>query len=287
MDHIAPSSWFISAIFGWQVMILTTWMIFIARIGKTPELGALFLFPICQNLAGYIIPIQGSLAFTSIYFKFVYNTNISQTISVNIALVLSYACLFGITGLILSTANGNFTTAITFALVSITSLAAPILSMLTSGQKSTVYQQPNLFHRLLLISEKIKNKQKRVFFEPEIIAVYILRISTYWLWFIFLADTLGLSFEPLVLLYLIFAVEVSLVLKLTPGNWGTSQASGALALAAIGESGVEGATLITFSMLTILLLNASIGFFALNYFAKKLDFSDLSELRSKLRTQPL
>ena len=268
---ISIQSWVFSAILGWGIMVLSSWIIFTARIGSIPVLKTLVLFPVCQSLAGLIFPFQGSLYFTSIYFSCVYDLKIGETVGVNILLLLTYIFFLGLTGLSLAYSYNNAEVMWLFGFILVIPIV--VISVSYANIKPTKFQTEQYsakkaINLLLRFCRSVQIQWPVILSRPAIVGVYVARIIMYLTWFAFLSHVLNTALSVHQLFYLIFAVEASLIFKFTPGNWGVSQASGGIALSLIGGPVTDGVLLITVSMISVLMVDIAIGYFAVGHFTR-------------------
>jgi hypothetical protein len=266
LSEMSPIWWVASSAWAWLIMTVSALIVFLARIGRFPDLGTIVFFPICQSIAGYILPVQGSMAFTSVYFKRTHGVSIRRTVSLNLIIGLVSILLLGLTGLAMVVAGA--TEGGQWAFFSLISVAPPALyASLGLAEVGARFLGPSdigikIHEALRRLRLTLRDQARTLATKPAIPILYVLRILLYTGWFVLLDHALGLELETLVLFYMVFAVEAAVIFKLTPGNWGISQASGAVALSLIGEPVPDGVLLITVSMLSILLLDLAVGYFA-------------------------
>lgn len=271
LGEMTPIWWLLSSLWAWLIMLLSAMIVFKARLGRLPAPLTLAFFPICQSISGYLLPVQGSLAFASVYFKRAHGIPFRRTISLNLVLGLVSATMVGVCGLGLVLMEGvqqqNWPI---FAFVA-TTPAALILSIQLLGFRLTASHLPKKKSAILRALQAgvgtIYEQVTVLASSPSIALLYAGKIFLYTAWFVFLDHALGLNLHPTHLLYLVFAVEASIIFKVTPGNWGVSQASGGVALSLIGAPIKAGVLLVTISMISVLILNLVLGYFATRYLA--------------------
>lgn len=281
---LSVRSWVASGLLGWSIMILSSWIVFIARLGILPPTKTLLLFPICQSLAGLIFPFQGSLSFTSIYFKYIHHLDISQTIGVNALLLVSYVLLLGLSGLSLSYAYNSAAAIWTFALISVIPVIILMISIAVKRHEGHL-KKNSIIATIVAFFIDVQSQWPTLLRHPTIAGVYAARLVLYLIWFIFLGHALEANLSIHQLLYLVFAVEASLIFKITPGNWGVSQASGGAALALIEAPVADGVLLITVSMLSVLLLNLALGYAAVRQFTLEFALKKKTNLYREIARQ--
>jgi hypothetical protein len=284
ISSLALGWWLLACAFAWASMTLNATIAFWVRLGSLPALRTLVSFPVCQNIAGYLFPFQGSLAFSSFYFLKVHGLSISRTVTLNVLLTLASASLFGLFGLALAAGQGGEESAPTLLFLLIAAAPAMLLMLAWALPLGPIMDKPGdrpagrAAKWLAQAIEDLNGQARTVLSKPRILSTYAARLGVIVFWY----GTLNLALEThlgwLEICYLVLAVEASIVLKLTPGNWGVSQASAAVALELIGRPPEDGVLIVTTAMLSVLLLDIAVGYFTSRQIASRLTGTDAKSL---------
>ena len=111
--QLGISFWVITVLWVWLVMLMSSFLTFSIRLKRKvlPEnFIDISLFPIAQNLWGYLLPFQGSILFSMLYFKQVHGKGITDSFSVNVFFVLVSMFIAGVLGVIFLISNSFFST---------------------------------------------------------------------------------------------------------------------------------------------------------------------------------
>jgi len=298
LEHLIQLDWYwwlLSVMSGWLVMTLSSWTMFLAKTGDTPPFKTLVLFPIAQNIAGYMFPLQGSLIFSSIYFKHSYGVDFGRSIGFNFVILLISIGSVGLIGLVqlslFTPEPDHFYIAISLFFVMFMGTLSVLVLCCRCNFKayndSGELLHSSLWGAALRQISDIQQQVRRFSESPRIQSVYLGKIAAYFFWFCFLAYVLESELSLIELLFLVFAVDVSLVFKLVPGNWGISQASGGIALALIDAPVVDGVLVITVSMVSVAILITALGAFSANYLTKDLSGDSLKSLYRIIRVHAM
>ncbi len=287
--------WLVSILLAWVVMVLSSWVMFLAKVGVTPDFRTLIFFPVVQNIAGYLFPIQGSLVFSSLYFKRAHEVDFGTTLSFNLAILLLSVAAVGLCGLVLLI-NGTeppsvrYVSLAVFLMMLTCSMSVFVLCyrcsrMKSIGRRSSIDSRLHGFltQRLLDVRHQVEKFREL----PFIILPYFGKVIIYVVWFWFLAQALDSELSVMEVLFLVFAVEASLVFKLVPGNWGVAQASGGVALALVDGPVADGVLVITMSMASVAVLIVCIGSFSVNHMVKRLPGLSFQRLYTELKNSTL
>ena len=294
LEHLADLDWYwwlLSSVTAWMAMIFSSWTMFLAKIRATPRPRTLAFYPIVQNLAGYIFPVQGSLVFSMFYFRHVYNIEFAKALSFNLVILLFSVSACGLCGLLLLFEGGRAQegSGLSFLLLSLM-LSGPVVVFVfclftpiesdVQGKSAYGFVGTSVLQALSALQQQIREFLSSV----PIFCTYCGKVIVYFAWFWFLAEALSIDFSLLELIFLVFAVESSLIFKFVPGNWGVAQATGGIALALVGSSVADGVLLITVWMLSVVILIASVGWIAASYIAEDLSGVSVGRMYSVVKS---
>lgn len=234
-------------------------------------------FPAARGLWGFLIPFQGSIAYTLFFCKAKYKVAIRQTLSVNIYLLLFNIMLTGVVGIWCATIQGNFVSLL--FVISLVFLLNPFLLYfakialdsfsLKTEQKYICYiinTLRSIFDRIYLLWKDRKN-----FFI--IFGINIAHIGITVGWYFWMSKILDFNLSYIAILMLTMIQRISFILKFTPGNLGVNQLFSGLAFHLVKEDIAKGIILSAFGSAIVILLVFSFGSFVtlynLKYFPKK------------------
>ncbi len=197
------------------------------QYGISLEKKDIVLLPVVMNLWNYIIPIQGSAVFFTLFLRHKYRVKVADSFSVTIFLYLVTLVFSGIFGLVFSFYYElGFSL---FALISILFLLNPLLIVVGYRILRHVPDVRNhFFLAVFKFTERVVGNLTSLWLDYKntgiIFLLYILRTIVVVFWFMLIAKELGyheVTFFALLLLSL--WRNVSLVLKFTPNNLGIMQ----------------------------------------------------------------
>lgn len=248
------------------------------QFGISLKLKDLILLPIVGSLWSFILPIQGNLIFNTFFFKQRYNMKISESFSISIYLYLVTLCFTGCFALFFSIYNNVLFSWLGF--VSILFIFNPLFVILANlifqkigNTKIKTIDKIQLF--LNSTVENTNNLWLNYKFSFLIFSLNAFLIFLTIFWFYWNSKSLGfnLSFVEVGLISLI--MNISLIVKITPGNLGITQLITASCINIIGGN-PEQATLVTLfaSAITIIII-FTIGLYGNFYYFKTINFNDL------------
>lgn len=271
----------------WVLMMLTTTITFGVRLSdKSYKLFDLATYPLIQTLWGYLIPIQGSLIFSSIYFKKEHSISVTDSISINILFVLLSLILGGIFGLVYSIINNLNFYIITFFLLSfIIGISFFIFNEL--GFKLNLPSK--LFYKInLFVNNLAEDLNKSLYYllgNKKLLFFYFLRVFliSSWYWFISISLEINASYPSILILF--FFLEASVILKVAPGNWGVNQLVGGLIFSSIELSAADAVAISSIALLSTLILSSTIGLVANFFFMKRIGISNFKSLINIIKSE--
>ena len=235
LKKISALSWLLFSVFVLINYILggLQYLCMKKQYGICLEKKDIVLLPVVMNLWNYIIPVQGSAIFFTLFLRHKYQVKIADSFSVTIFLYLVTLLFSGIFGIVFS-----FYYDIGFSLFTLISIIFFLNPLLIIAGYQILLHIPNIRNRFFLgifnFTERVVGNLTSLWLDYKntgfIFLLYILRTVMVVFWFMLIARELGygeVTFFALVLLSL--WRNVSLVLKFTPNNLGIMQViSGAL-----------------------------------------------------------
>jgi hypothetical protein len=183
-------------------------------------------FPISRNLWSYLVPFQGSLAYSLVFNKFKYKVKLIDGFSINLYIILFNFFFTGIIGLYYSL-NLEKRSFLIFIL-SFLFAASPLLLILTNIIINKIKIPEKIIFKFLFLNiqkaaTSISNLFKDLNFTINIFIFNIIHtlITTLWFYWTVWIFKLNIDFISVILLALI--LKTSLIFRLTPGNVGIEQ----------------------------------------------------------------
>jgi hypothetical protein len=267
-------------------MVLTTLITFDLRIpDKKKSIKEIITYPLLQNLWGYLIPFQGSIIFSLFYFKKVHNQSVVKSLSVNLIFLFMSVILTGFFGLFYLMINNIeniylFFVFIIFLFLGFFPYVYRVIRPRFKNVKFTIFK--TLFLKIDGVFSGIQESFKFIFENKKILFIYIFRlfllISWYYLIVRFLNFNIYLS--EVIILYLF--LELSIILKITPGNWGIQQIIVGFVFAAINKPPEFAIIVTTTALISIFFLTFTIGLVANFFFLKSIKFKSVKSIFSKI-----
>ncbi|MFW5803692.1 MAG: lysylphosphatidylglycerol synthase domain-containing protein [bacterium] len=248
------------------------------QFGVSLKKKDVFFLPSVMGLWSFIMPFQGSLIFTTYFFKKKYNMKISESLSINIYLYLITLFFTGLFLLIFLFTSNNYNTLL--IIISILLIINPILVKFTrilldktNISKHKIVNKIRSFVISVFSSTNFLWSNTR--FTIIILSTYIIKLIISIFWFYYIAHILSFNMSLFEIALISLIMSVSVIIKLTPGNLGTVQIISGGFMALINSS-VENAILITlFASATVLLINFTIGVIGNFYFFKTLNIFNI------------
>jgi hypothetical protein len=231
--------------------------------------------PFVINLWGFLVPIQGSYLYNSIYFKQKYKISIENTTSIYLLSLSISFIIAGISGIIYSCTTPNRN--IYFLALSVMSFIHPIFifAFLNIFRKFNTPEH-KFIKKLMLKIETIVNDYLRALNLRNVSllgAVNLVDSLMFAVWSLWICTVFGFNLSFTQLLLLAFFMKLTQLIKLTPGNMGINQfASSGIVLLAGGLS-AEGFTLSLYQtaiyIITSFLIGSVFSIVNLKYFFKR------------------
>lgn len=228
------------------------------------------LFPIVQNLWSILIPFQGSLIFSTIFFKKRYGISISNSFSISIYIYILTLMLTGLVGVIVFLTTPELSCYI--LLISTIMSISPILlitSYIILSKISPIFPYTPIIKIVTSIEKVInqtinlgKNKQ----LTTNIILLNIVRKFVTAIWFYWIAQLFNIDLSFLAIALISLLLDVLLIIKITPDNLGVAQLLSGISSVILGGNIEDGILLSLFASMTSLVLVATVGVYGNFYF---------------------
>lgn len=233
-------------------------------------------FPISRNLWSYIIPFQGSLAYSVAFCKLKYNVAVAKGISINIYLLLFNIFITGIIGLYFSVLKNDFNSGIFFT--SALFLFSPIILVFLNftirfvpNFESNSFQKVKKFLETILTDVSILWKDVKFSFNILLFNLFHTAITV--LWFYWAVYILNLNIDLISILFLSLILKISLIFKITPGNLGVEQLLSGAVFVLLEQNAADGVIISLFNKVITIILAGTIGttftIYNLKYFKNK------------------
>lgn len=186
-------------------------------------------FPITMGFWSFLIPFQGALLFSTIFFKSKYGRPLGTGLSIALFLYVVTVSLTGIAALLFVQAVGKGSVVTSMVLLSLVLLPVllPLMHKLLVKLVSWKSLRSGLLRRvlnaLLSVSGAVASMMRSPVLMLKMSALKVVKTLVVGVWYWVIAHGLGLEvgFLPLVLLSLV--AELALIVKITPGNLGVNQ----------------------------------------------------------------
>ena len=259
----------ISLVFASVIQNISGIMYYYTRkqYGVSLRLTDIFLFPSVMGLWNLILPIHGSLIFSTIFFKIKYKMNVSQSLSINVYLYMLTIAFTGLVGLMLSISHHYLCSWL--GIISLLLLCNPLLLPVVDKifKYNTVVHNGLLFKTQQFVSSIFINT-KSMWSNPVFVlkmtflkTVHLL-LSIIWFYYIAAILEFDLSFLEVALISLV--ASATLIIKITPGNLGTTQLLTGAFMGVVGYSPEQAIMITLFASATVFILNLTVGLYG-NY----------------------
>jgi hypothetical protein len=245
-------------------------------------------FPISRNLWSYLVPFQGSFAYSLVFNKFKYKVKLIDGFSINLYIILFNFFFTGIIGLYysLTLVKRPFLTFILSFLFAVSPLLLILANIII---KKIKIPEKIIFKFLFLNIQKaassISNLFKDFNFTINILILNIIHtiVTTLWFYWTVCIFKLNIDFISVILLALI--LKTSLIFRLTPGNIGIEQLLFGGIFFLIGYDPKTGVLISLFHKSITILLSFSVGvlftLINLKYFSLKKILDSIKKVNFK------
>ena len=278
--------WITISTLGWLIMILTTIITFDLRIpDKKKSIKEIITYPLLQSLWGYLIPFQGSVIFSLFFFKKVHNLSVVKSLSVNLFFLFISFILTGIFGLFYLMTNNveNIYLLFIFILFLLIGFFPYFYKVIRPRFKNVEFR---IFKKLFInfdgIFLGIQESFKLTIENKKILSTYVLRLFLLIGWYYLIVRFLNFEIylSEVIILYLF--LELSIILKITPGNWGIQQIIVGFVFTAINKPPEFAIIVTTTALISIFFLTFTIGLVANFFFLKSIKINSLKSIFSKI-----
>ncbi|MBN2790142.1 MAG: flippase-like domain-containing protein [Candidatus Delongbacteria bacterium] len=183
-------------------------------------------FPTARNLWSYIIPFQGSFAYSLAFIKFKYKVNLKDGLSINIYLLLFNFFFTGLVGIYYSLQSNSLP--VLFLIISISLLSIPLLLLLFDRVLKNI-KTPEfkilkfLIDNLSKVSTGITILWKDLKFTAYVFLFNVIHTIVTIIWFYWTVHIFNLDIDIISVIFLALILKISLIFRLTPGNLGVEQ----------------------------------------------------------------
>jgi uncharacterized membrane protein YbhN (UPF0104 family) len=271
---------FISCLFAIIIYLISGVQYYFIRkqFGISLEHKDILLLPIVGNLWSFIIPFQGNLMFTTIFFKKKYKMDVGESFSISIYLYLITISFTGIFILIYSIVNDIFYSWV--SLISILMIINPLFLILTNLIfKKITFIKSKFFIKLLNFINSIIESTNKLWlnfkFTILMFLLDILKIAINILWFYWISKSLNFNLSLLSVAIMSLVMTISIILKFTPDNLGVAQFTTATFVSLIGGDPNSAALITLFASATALIVMLIIGVPGNVYYFKSLKLNML------------
>ena len=278
--QVTLSSFLISTLFALLIYIISGYQYYLIRnkFGVSLKLIDIILLPIVGNLWSFIFPFQGSLLFTTLFFKKKYNMKVSESFSISIYLYLITLSFTGAFSLIFAIVNNLYyswltVTSIILVLNPLGVLLAHYLFKLIGETKIKSIDKMKLF--LESVINDTKSLWIDVRFTSLIILVNIFKLALTIVWFYWISISLGFNLSLISVGLISLIMSVLIIIKVTPDNLGVAQLVTASFMGLIGSKPEEAAVITLFASATSIVLISTIGVFGNYYYFKSINLMEM------------
>lgn len=183
-------------------------------------------FPTARNLWSYIIPFQGSFAYSLAFIKFKYKVNLKDGLSINIYLLLFNFFFTGFVGIYYSLQSSSLP--VLFLIISILLLSIPVLLLLFDRILKNIKTPDSKMLKFLInniskVSTGIAILWKDLKFTVNVFLFNIVHTIVTIIWFYWTVHIFNLNIDLISVIFLALILKISLIFRLTPGNLGVEQ----------------------------------------------------------------
>ena len=245
----------------------------------------IILLPVLMNLWSFIIPFQGSLLFSSFYFKTKYKITLTDSLSINLYLYLVTVFFAGATGLIFAIFNNMTFSALGF--ISLIFTLSPLCLFILHYLHSFVPAfKINFLVKIQSISDALFCGIRELFLNWEttliVLLLNILRTIICAIWFYWLALSVGLPIPLIAVILLSLMMDVAIIIKFTPDNLGVSQVIAGIITSLSGLTASTGIIISLLSSATALLIIGTVGVVANYFYIKSFNLASFKDFLSLL-----
>jgi hypothetical protein len=248
-------------------------------------------FPIIMNLWSLLIPFQGALLFSTLFFARKYERAVSGSLSVSLFLYMVTVSLSGFLGLIFVLSTGRAYGLVLLLLGGImvspvfVSLAGAVLRRLPQPQGVPRWlSRVTSFLTAALCALRILMSDRKMLLQ--VVALKLVQTLLVGVWYWVIASGLGLDVSLEVLMLLSMVGELAIIIKVTPDNLGVNQLLSGALLSAMGFNPQWGVLISLMASATTLVLILTVGLYGNHVFMRDHGIDSLHRMmRSFLKSK--
>lgn len=249
----------------------------------------IIVLPVVMNLWSLLVPFQGALLFSTIFFNKKYGRTVSDSLSVSLFLYMITVSFTGFIGLIfmlLYERNNLFV----LILLTFFMLAPFLLSVISYFFRHSELEYNSLPPNLSKLSKFILTSfdsilsllnDRHLLYKIIILKLAQTFLVGFWYWII--AKALSIEINFIVLMILSLIGELALIIKITPDNIGVNQLLSGTLLAAMGFNPQWGVIISLAASATTLLLIFTVGLYGNHIFMKQYGITSIKEFAENLK----
>jgi hypothetical protein len=183
-------------------------------------------FPAARNLWSYIIPFQGSFAYSLAFTKFKYGATVKEGLSLNIYLLLFNFFFAGIIGIYYVYESDDIPSV--FLILCVFMVLIPLLIIAANKLISNINEPSGrilsyIYLNIGSVSSNLTLLWKDLRFSSYVFIFSILHTTATALWISWTVKILEIDIDIISVVFLSLILKISLVFKITPGNLGVEQ----------------------------------------------------------------
>jgi hypothetical protein len=258
-------TYLIASLIALVLYILTGIQYYLVRKEYCIELSKfdIVFFPIVMNLWSILLPIQGSLLFSTLFFKFKYKMRISESVSINLYIYLISASFTGIIGFLFLLTYQQFN--IFFILICFILTFNPIIIFYLSRYVTRYKSNHKYLIRLQFFFASLFQNNRELWSKKRFallnFSINILRSFIMSVWYYWIAINMGINISYLALLVLSMVMQLTVIIKLTPDNIGIAQFISGSLTSSMGLDFSVGLVITLYATLSTLLIVITLGLY--------------------------
>ena len=183
-------------------------------------------FPISRNLWSYLIPFQGSFAYTLVFNKFKYNVKLIDGFTINLYLIIYNFFFTGLIGIYHSIQPGK--ASLLFFVISVSFVIFPMVLILSNRMLKNVNRPEYGFLNILFgilqkVSLSVVTLLNNIEFTISNFIFYLIHTFVTTVWFYWTIYIFDFNIDLITVIFLALILKTSLIFRLTPGNLGVEQ----------------------------------------------------------------
>jgi len=233
---------------------------------KKLNLQDIFILPLAMSFAGYAIPVKGGSVYQVLFLKKYYDLDFSKS---SINLIINQFIPITIIGLIGALGCLYFWNFSMFVLFSLSALSLPlvlVLFLILSILYDCLIQKDANKINLRIQLQEIYQRFRNLSFILSLVCISLFKIILEILFFVLIFNFLDIDFHTIQILSFVLIRNISIIIKLFPGNIGVNEILAGLYTEFIGETFVVGVSIMLVMRLISILITMTFGVY---FFFKK------------------